>query len=1798
MAPPPSQQCSVPGCLYSTPENIPTWEMLTTHLNTHAQSVHQPPPAGNANTPSSKTAKKNRPSITNQMSEETWRFFLDEWGRYKRQTVIKDQELLDELWSCMTDELRQLAFAEGGTSSLATEEAMTARIKSLAVVTLHSSVHVVNLHELRQQSDENVHAFAARVRGIAASCNLQKKCNGCQAVVTFSEETCFHVVMAGICDQEMKEKALTQAMMETITDLNSLVKWCTADESGRLGVTGQSSIAPLRQSLYKKQLKTKTCHNCGQKRHGDGTPQAREKNCKAFGKTCSKCGKNNHFSSVCKSTSPAGSNNAISTEETATEADSHGALHFRALHHTKPNTSLWRPWESRFADQVNKVATHKKQTEPIFTYSVPTANRFSALTEEPVREHTIPSSTPDLDVEQTTKLPDQRDTRILCRPKVISPRKQATTLPGLPDITASPYPLPQCIPTNPAHLAALVQDMTQSGSKSVKTVPLPHMLHDVHAGWIKSRPRKSPDMPVTIRLHLPSYKNLGLTVPTFSRKLSNPARSITKSSIMDSGAQMNVCPESLLSELHIKPDTIFPLQARIEGASSEPITLTGGIIVEISGKTATGQPVSTLQLMYVSKAVKYLYLSLNACVGLRVVPADFPQIGSCPPNAATHLDAISAAISRIESTHTKCTNTGIIQPGTEKCSCPARALPPHTPPQLPCAPTEENLPKLKKFILDRFAASAFNTCQRQPLPLMEGSPPLRLHVDSAARPVAVHQPAQVPLHWRDAVKGGLDRDVRLGVLEQVDVNEPVAWCSRMVVTPKQNGEPRRVVDFQALNDHAPRQTHHTETPWSLVSSIPPNQVKTVLDCFHGYHSVPIAEEDRPYTTFLTPYGRYRYKTCPQGFLAAGDAYSHRMDLIVGDTPRLKKCIDDSLLYDSDIATNFFRVCQFLEKCSSQGCVFNPEKFQFGENTVKFLGFNVNRDSVTPTEDFLQNIRSFPTPKTITDIRSWYGAIAQISYAFSTAPIMQPFRHLLSTKAPFQWSPDLDQAFQASKEEIVRQCLHGVKSFDPNLPTALATDWSKLAMGFWLCQKHCKCQSTKPGCCDNGWQTVYVGSRFCTSAESRYAPIEGEMLAAVWAMGKCKFFLLGMKSFILAMDHKPLISMLGPQPILDIPNPRLVSCKIKSLMYSFMPTHIPGKLHVVPDSLSRRSDSPIPHTTTSETMILDTTNVHPEYQNNCSPPSWVSTPATNSHSGVVAALCIQPTHEEEDMSKEVEQYLTGSIMSALASLDEDPWQDVSTMAPIRQQPAVLSLSRLEAAAASCPTYSQLRSLIQSGAPEDKNIWPALLLPYYQHRHSLVAVGQVVLLHDRPVIPVSLREEVLDHLHAAHHCVTTMYARATTCMYWPNMREDIVKSRAACSSCNLNAPSNPAPPPHPVQHPWYPFSDICADFFAYSSKSYLVVVDRYSNWLSLFQLADDNTANVIKTLRTYFSTWGVPHSLSTDGDPVFTSHELKTWLKRWDVHHRVSSAYYPRSNKRAEVAVKSGKRMIMDNLGPGGTLHTDRIARALLQHRNCPDTATGLSPAQVIFGRVLKDHLSLQPNALTIRPEWRLEADLREKALSRRHLLKHEQLSHGSKQLPPLQPGDVVMLQDQASPKQPGKWTRTGRVTEAEGFDSYIIKMDGSHRVTKRNRRFLRKVVPFMDVIQQPIQPAPPLTTPTTPVPSSTPPSPEAPPPTRPPPVTTNPKQNKTHVKEKWIVAKKPQPQSANVHKHTNISDIIDDTSDVSPDTNNATPANSVQNYSPPIFLSQYTPQLPGTCHDYTAMDSEFARLRQQAAASKQ
>jgi hypothetical protein len=122
------------------------------------------------------------------------------------------------------------------------------------------------------------------------------------------------------------------------------------------------------------------------------------------------------------------------------------------------------------------------------------------------------------------------------------------------------------------------------------------------------------------------------------------------------------------------------------------------------------------------------------------------------------------------------------------------------------------------------------------------------------------------------------------------------------------------------------------------------------------------------TTFITPWGIYRYKTAPQDYIASGDGYTRRYDEIGTDIPNKTKCIDDALLWANHLEESFFQAVSWLDVCGRNGITLNPEKFVFVADEVEFAGFEITRDEVRPCRRYLQAIIDFPTPKDITDVR--------------------------------------------------------------------------------------------------------------------------------------------------------------------------------------------------------------------------------------------------------------------------------------------------------------------------------------------------------------------------------------------------------------------------------------------------------------------------------------------------------------------------------------------------------------------------------------------------------------------------------------------------------------------------------------------------------------------------------------------------------------------------------------------------------------------------------------------------------------
>ena len=291
-----------------------------------------------------------------------------------------------------------------------------------------------------------------------------------------------------------------------------------------------------------------------------------------------------------------------------------------------------------------------------------------------------------------------------------------------------------------------------------------------------------------------------------------------------------------------------------------------------------------------------------------------------------------------------------------------------------------------------------------------------------------------------------------------------------------------------------------------------------------------------------------------------------------------------------------------------------------------------------------------------------------------------------------------------------------------------------------------------------------------------------------------------------------------------------------------------------------------------------------------------------------------------------------------------------------------------------------------------------------------------------------------------------------VYVTNNTDKLFLSREACADLGIISHQFPLT----GEAPAYPFQCICADYFHYQGFNYLVIVDRYSNW-PIVERAQEGAKGLINTLRKTFATYGIPDELATDGGPEFVAHLTRKFLGDWGIHHRLSSVAFPHSNCRAEIGVKTIKRLITDNVGKNGDINVDSFQRAILQYRNTPDHVTKLSPAICIFGRPTKDLIPILPGKYNPHPTWRESLATREDALRNRHMIHHERWKEHTKALPPLQVGDHVRIQNQTG-HHPTKWDKTGIVVQVHQYHQYTIKIDGSNRTTLRNRKFLRKYTP--------------------------------------------------------------------------------------------------------------------------------------------
>ena len=227
-----------------------------------------------------------------------------------------------------------------------------------------------------------------------------------------------------------------------------------------------------------------------------------------------------------------------------------------------------------------------------------------------------------------------------------------------------------------------------------------------------------------------------------------------------------------------------------------------------------------------------------------------------------------------------------------------------------------------------------------------------------------------------------------------------------------------------------------------------------------------------YTTFIAPFGRFKYLRAPYGLSSIAKHYNRRMAEAFEGLTGFRRIVDDIVIFDKDVQTYADHVKQFLQRCQDRQISLNREKWKYCQPRVTFAGFQLSSEGYQIDPAITEAISKFPTPTNRSDLRSFFGLVNQLSSSTDTiAELLSPMRSLLSTKNEFVWSSEHDQALAHAKTHLTGAPT--LAFFDAKKPTRLCTDASRQGLGFIL-------QQQSP---TGKWVLIQAGSRFLTTAES-------------------------------------------------------------------------------------------------------------------------------------------------------------------------------------------------------------------------------------------------------------------------------------------------------------------------------------------------------------------------------------------------------------------------------------------------------------------------------------------------------------------------------------------------------------------------------------------------------------------------------------------------------------------------------------------------------------------------------------------
>ena len=276
--------------------------------------------------------------------------------------------------------------------------------------------------------------------------------------------------------------------------------------------------------------------------------------------------------------------------------------------------------------------------------------------------------------------------------------------------------------------------------------------------------------------------------------------------------------------------------------------------------------------------------------------------------------------------------------------------------------------------------------------------------------------------------------------------------------------------------------------------------------------MPVAEEDKKKTAFVTQKGLWQFNKMPFGLANAPATFQRMMEVVLAGL-QWSECliyVDDIIVFSSSFDKHMQRLGLVFERLEKANLKLKSSKCQFVRSEVCYLGHTVSEKELQPNSERVKAVREYPSLKDVSQQKTFLGMAGYYrrfipTFSETAAPL---YELLKKKKEPFEWSVSCEKAFTQIQEKMATR--PELSFLDFSLPFELSVDASEIGLGAVL-------QQTVEG----SERVVSFASTTLHQHEKNYSTIEKEMLAIVFAIGHFRCYLYG-KPFLLKTDHQPLV----------------------------------------------------------------------------------------------------------------------------------------------------------------------------------------------------------------------------------------------------------------------------------------------------------------------------------------------------------------------------------------------------------------------------------------------------------------------------------------------------------------------------------------------------------------------------------------------------------------------------------------------------------------------------------------------------